>query len=257
MANEIQYFGDPANESGLTLAARVYDDTGTQVGADVSLTEVGSLAIYRGDMPTASADNYIIRIFNSTALLSQGAFYWDGAAEIDIQTLDANLDTVDANVDAILVDTGTTIPVQISALNDFDPATETVTVGVINNNVITSSTIANNALNNSAFTTGYFNSINSEVDTALADYDPPTKAELDAGLAGLNDIAVSDILAAVIESGYTLQEVMRLYNSVLLSKVSGAGTGTEVFRDINDTKDRVTATIDASGNRTAITLDDT
>jgi hypothetical protein len=48
---------------------------------------------------------------------------------------------------------------------------------------------------------------------------------------------------------------MRLFASVLLGKVSGAGTETEVFRDINDTKDRVTATVDAQGNRTNIDRD--
>ncbi|MAB57060.1 MAG: hypothetical protein CL524_05850 [Aequorivita sp.] len=38
----------------------------------------------------------------------------------------ANLATVDANVDSILVDTGTTIPAQVAALNNFDPASDAV-----------------------------------------------------------------------------------------------------------------------------------
>jgi hypothetical protein len=67
----------------------------------------------------------------------------------------------------------------------FDPATTSVTVGEIENNVITASAIANNAFTNSAFTNGYYNTINSELDAALADYDAPTKTELDAGLAAL------------------------------------------------------------------------
>lgn len=47
---------------------------------------------------------------------------------------------------------------------------DTGTSGVVlANNSITSSVVANNALNNSSFTTGYFNAINAEVDTALAD----------------------------------------------------------------------------------------
>lgn len=113
-------------------------------------------------------------------------------------------DYLNASIADILTDTGTTIPAQIAALNDFDPATDAVTVGAINNNVITSSTIAANALNDSAFTTGYFNAINSEVDTALTDYDAPTKAELDtaqaaiqADITALNDIAASDVVAAI------------------------------------------------------------
>ncbi len=38
--------------------------------------------------------------------------------------------------------------------------------------------------------------VNAEVDTALADYDAPTKAELDSGLAGLNDLDAAGIRTA-------------------------------------------------------------
>ena len=41
--------------------------------------------------------------------------------------------------------------------------------------------------------------VNAEVDTALADYDPPTKAELDSGLAGLNDPTAAAIADQVWE----------------------------------------------------------
>lgn len=39
--------------------------------------------------------------------------------------------------------------------------------------------------------------VNAEVDTALSDYDAPTKAELDAGLAALNDLDAAGIRTAV------------------------------------------------------------
>ncbi len=39
--------------------------------------------------------------------------------------------------------------------------------------------------------------VNSEVDTALSDYDPPTKAELDAGFAALNDLSAAQVNAEV------------------------------------------------------------
>lgn len=41
------------------------------------------------------------------------------------------------------------------------------------------------------------NQINAEADTALADYDPPTKAELDSGLAALNDLDAAGIRTAI------------------------------------------------------------
>ncbi len=39
--------------------------------------------------------------------------------------------------------------------------------------------------------------VNTEADSALSDYDPPTKGELDSGLAGLNDISTAQVNAEV------------------------------------------------------------
>lgn len=66
---------------------------------------------------------------------------------------------------------------------------------------------------------------------------------------------VTAMTSRVVENGMTGEEITRLMASVLLGKLTGAGTGTEKFRDLADTKDRITAIIDNSGNRTAITLD--
>jgi len=99
--------------------------------------------------------------------------------------------------------------------------------------------------------------VNAEVDTALADYDAPTKAELDAGLAALNDLSTTDILGMAYESTEDFQDFLRLTRAVLLGKTTGAGTGTENFRDRADGKNRVVSTIDSNGDRTAITTDAT
>ena len=75
---------------------------------------------------------------------------------------------------------------------------------------------------------------------------------------GLTDESIATAVHDdIIEGTLTHRESMRLQNSVMLGKVGGVGSGTEVFRDIDDTKDRITAAIDGSGNRTAITLDKT
>jgi hypothetical protein len=42
-----------------------------------------------------------------------------------------------------------------------------------------------------------------------------------------------------------------LIAAVLLGKASGLATTTAVYRAVDDGKDRVTATVDASGNRSA------
>lgn len=66
---------------------------------------------------------------------------------------------------------------------------------------------------------------------------------------------VAAILDSEIETGLTLKNALRLNTSVTSGKISGAPGPTIVIRNVGDTKDRVTATVDADGNRTAITYD--
>jgi hypothetical protein len=59
----------------------------------------------------------------------------------------------------------------------------------------------------------------------------------------------------IIEGSTTLQQSLRLANSANGAIVAGAATASLTIRDLADTKDRVTATVDADGNRTAVSLD--
>lgn len=160
--------------------------------------------------------------------------------------------------------------------------------------------------------------INAQCDTALSDYDPPTRAELTvdiasvltrlgtpagadiaadlATIAGYIDTeiatlitnvaavladtgttldgkidaikAVTDALsvptaAAIVAAllaggdvdGFSVEETLKLLLAALTGKLSGAATSTNTLRAADDSKDRITATVDADGNRTAITLD--
>jgi hypothetical protein len=64
--------------------------------------------------------------------------------------------------------------------------------------------------------------------------------------------------ADAIEVAVTPRQANRLQLSALAGKVSGAGTATNTFRNaVADSKDRIVATVDSSGNRTAITYDTT
>ena len=53
----------------------------------------------------------------------------------------------------------------------------------------------------------------------------------------------------------TLEKRIRIAMSALAGKVSGMATNVPIFRNITDTKARITATTDSSGNRSAVTLD--
>jgi hypothetical protein len=58
-----------------------------------------------------------------------------------------------------------------------------------------------------------------------------------------------------IEDNYSLREAIRIILSMSAGKLSGASGTSILIRDVNDTKDRISATVDSSGNRTAVTLD--
>ena len=62
-------------------------------------------------------------------------------------------------------------------------------------------------------------------------------------------------LANGVESGITLRQYMRVALAALAGKADGLATTTAHYRDQADGTNRITATVDADGNRTAITLD--
>ena len=71
----------------------------------------------------------------------------------------------------------------------------------------------------------------------------------------LNDISVANITGAEVDNDGTaisLAGALKLALAVLTGKSSGGGTATIVFRDIADSKDRISATVDADGNRDAV-----
>ena len=68
----------------------------------------------------------------------------------------------------------------------------------------------------------------------------------------LSATGVDAILDEVVENSITFREALSLFLSALTGKSSGGGTATLVFRDTADTKNRLSVTVDANGNRTAV-----
>lgn len=71
----------------------------------------------------------------------------------------------------------------------------------------------------------------------------------------LSATGVDDIHDEAVDGAVTLRESVRLQNSAAAGKLSGAATTNVKIRDLADTKDRIDATVDADGNRTAVTRD--
>lgn len=71
-----------------------------------------------------------------------------------------------------------------------------------------------------------------------------------------NTIATAILdLSNGVETSLTLKQALRLMVAAAAGKVSGAATNTITFRNIGDSKNRIVATVDAHGNRSAITTD--
>lgn len=97
------------------------------------------------------------------------------------------------------------------------------------------------------------------VDTEVAAIKAKTD-NLPASPAATGDIPsassiASAVLSAIMEGSTTVVQGLRIMLSVLAGKSTGGGTTGVAFRDLADSKNRVSATVDADGNRTATTLD--
>jgi hypothetical protein len=83
--------------------------------------------------------------------------------------------------------------------------------------------------------------------------------ELEAAISPFTELSPQSLASAVwaelLESGYSAGDIMRVMSAALAGEVSGAGTATVTIRDIADTTDRIVASVDGTGNRTAVTLD--
>jgi hypothetical protein len=78
---------------------------------------------------------------------------------------------------------------------------------------------------------------------------------LNVNVSTMSSGAVDAILDDPVEGSYTMRQLLRLMASALFGKASGGGTATITFRDLGDSKDRITATVTSNGNRTTVVLD--
>lgn len=100
------------------------------------------------------------------------------------------------------------------------------------------------------------NTIDGIVDAILEDTGTTLPAALTT-IANYVDTIPADILDATngVESGMTLREALRALLAAGVGKLSGANTTTVTVRNPGDTKNRIVATVDEHGNRSAVTLD--
>ena len=82
MANELNIV---LAESGETVTCQPYQ-AGATVGSPISLTEIGTSAVYSGHM-TGSAGTYLLAFHDGTENVGVGTIVWSGTAEVPVSTL--------------------------------------------------------------------------------------------------------------------------------------------------------------------------
>jgi hypothetical protein len=187
--------------------------------------------------------------------------------ELQVDDYPTSIAAVKSDTAAILVDTGTTLDGRIPAA---------LVGGRMDANVGAISTDATAADNAEAFFdgTGYAGTNNviplvtttttatnvTTVNGLAANVITATAIAADAiGASELAADALAEIADAVLDEVFegttTFRQALRIVYAALAGKAAGGGTTTVTFRDIADSKNRISATVDANGNRTAITLD--
>lgn len=82
MANELNIV---LAESGATVTCQPYQ-AGAAVGSPISLTEIGTSAVYSGNM-SGSAGTYLLAFHDGTENVGVGTIVWSGTAEVPVSTL--------------------------------------------------------------------------------------------------------------------------------------------------------------------------
>ena len=83
-----------------------------------------------------------------------------------------------------------------------------------------------------------------------------TVSEIAGGVSSALADSILDRTAGV-ETGITLREALRLILAATAGPLSGADTSSVTIKAADNSKTRITASVDASGNRTSVSLDPT
>ena len=225
-----QAIGDPAADTNTIFKAVVTDADGATVGVDVTnLPTNTELATSQG-----TADDATLAAIAALNNLSAAQV----ATELGTYDAPTNAEMVAAFTEIKGATWAATDTLEAIRDKETDIETDTAVIGALGAGL---TALATQTSVNDLPT-------NAELATALGTAD-------DAVLAQVALVkAKTDLIPGTID-GKTFAEIVTLEAAVLLGKASGLETATAVYRAIDDVKDRVTATVDADGNRSSVILD--
>lgn len=165
-----------------------------------------------------------------------------GGAGIHTFTMTDSVDTFEAETYTYYNSTANdvTLVIRFQGKNASGTVTTTLLVEQINVDLTT-------LINNLAVVDTNVDAIKAKTDNLPTD--PADESLLEAAISAISPVT------ATVEGTITIQQALRILLAAMAGKASGGGTTAVKFRDTSDSKDRITATVDANGNRTVVTLD--
>lgn len=250
---------------GVALSANVITATAIQDDA-ITAAKIADNAIDAGAIAAnAITDAKIATGAITAAKFAAGAI--DAAAIAD-NAIDAGAIAADAITSAKIADNAlTAAKIADGAIDAATFAAGAIDAAAIAANAIGASELAADAASEIA------TAVRTELATELGRIDAATSTRLasasitlaaGAVTVGTNNdktgyrlsaTGVDDVLDEVVLGSYTLRQLMRGLAAANLGKLSGAATTTITIRSADDTKDVVVSSVDANGNRSAVTLD--
>lgn len=248
------YLGDYAEDETVYFKWDSFDSN----GASITRATDGTISVYKdADLTQTTTGVTDTEDFDSltgihhVGIVTTDAFYTAGtdysvvlsAATIDGQTVNAVLANFSIENRSALRPTvaGRTFDVAATGEGgvDFGNIAGTLDTANFAASFLTASLIATDAITNAKIAADAIGASELATDCIASDQ--------------LAATAITDIWAKVCESegSYTAQQILSIALSVLAGETNTGGT---VFRTPNDNATRVTATVDASDNRTAMTL---
>lgn len=161
---------------------------------------------------------------------------------LDARSSQASVDTIDGIVDSILVDTAE-IGAAGAGLTALASAANLATVDTVVDSIKVTTDKLDGMVENTS---------DGWIWTVVALQNAPTD-----GVAPTASAIADAVWDEAVDGSYTARQSIRVQNSLAAGKSSGHDTLQPVFRDISDTKDRVSGEIDEFGNRTSVTVDAT
>ena len=262
---------DSAALASVATEARLAELDAANLPADIAAIPTtamrGTDSAYTGTPPTAAAvadavwDEVITtsahnlansagkRLRQSTGLLQAESAVDDPGAAATTTAFDTDLTEVDNFWnDSLIVFTSGALAGQAKPILSYTQASGAIVL----DEALTSSPSDNDEF------TMYSTHIHSVSQIADGVWDEATAGHVGVGSTGkaLTDTpTAAEIMAAGDVDGFTLEEAMKLCLAGLAGKLAGAAGLSITIQAADDSKTRITATVDSSGNRSAVTLD--